>query len=89
MTHQKPSRGECLVRDGLSGAGHERPSNLAVLRGGHGHGDTPGMAVVVQLSCVGCIGDQGEAIGAMELDSRVLSSWCLRRDVIGASTNRR
>ena len=64
-----------MVRDGLSGAGHERPSSLVALHGGHGRGDTPRTAVVVQLSCVGCIGDQGDAIGAMELDSRVLSSW--------------
>ena len=63
-----------MVRDGLSGAGHERQSSLVALRGGHGHGDTPGTAVVVQLSCAGCIGDQGEAIGAMELDYGVLSS---------------
>ena len=70
MTHQKPGRGDCLVRDDLSSTGHERPSSLVALRGGHGHGDTPGTAVVVQLSCVGCIGDQGDAIGAMELDSR-------------------
>ena len=89
MTHQKPGRGDCLVKDGLSGAGHERPSSLVVLRGGNGRGDTPGTTVVVQLSCAGCIGDQGEAIGAMELDSGVLNSWCLRRDVIGASTDRR
>jgi len=75
--------------DGLSDAGHERPSSLAALYGGHGRGDTLGKAVVVQLSCAGCIGDQGEAIGAMELDSGVLNSWCLRRDVIGASTDRR
>ena len=45
-----------MVRDGLSGAGHERQSSLVALRGGHGHGDTPGTAVVVQLRCAGCIG---------------------------------
>ena len=89
MTHQKPSHGDCLVRDGLSGAGHERPSSLAALCGRHSCGDTPGTAIVVQLSCAGCIGDQGEAIDAMELDFEVLSSWCLRRDVIGASTDQR
>ena len=89
MTHQKPACSDCLVRDGLSGTGHERPSGLVALHGRHGHSDTPGMAVVVQLSCAGWIGDQGEAIGAMELDSGVMSSWCLRCNVIGASTDRR